>query len=190
MRNDRGDAKGGATFGTMSWRDPAWRSANLWRITPASWLAVGVAIGIASAILASFMILAATAMFSRDQLGTSAASPLLGKSLAVWFFAGVVFAPMFETISGQVVPIECVRRFGTSAGLAVLASAAVFSFGHYLNGAGVFHATSTFVGGALFALAYVSLRAHGVWRAYLAAVVAHATHNGLLLFVIGPLFFM
>ena len=133
------------------------------------------------------LALLALSLFKLEQLGGSAAESLEGAGMATLFWFAVVFAPLTETVLGQWLPIELMRRFGVRAQYCLLVSAALFSFGHVLNGAGILHASMTFIGGLLFAASYLVARNFGAGPAWLAAATAHACSNGLLLFVIDPL---
>ena len=126
-------------------------------------------------------------LFGLEQLGGSSAESLEGAGMAKLFWSAVVFAPLTETVIGQWLPIELMRRFGVRAGYCLLTSAALFSVLHVLGGAGILHASLTFIGGLAFATSYLVARNFGARPAWLAAATAHACSNGLLLFVIDPL---
>jgi hypothetical protein len=118
--------------------------------------------------------------------GHSAASGLGGLGWFGVFMAAVVYAPLIETLLGQVLPIELLRRLRAGPPAAVLLSALLFGAGHYLNG-GLAHGITSFFSGAVFACAYLALRRTGPGPACLAACTAHAVQNGTVLFVIAPL---
>lgn len=158
-------------------------SVKFTRITP-------ILIGIASPVLASLLVILLTMYLPPEWLGQSAANHPLRSSPAFIFFAAVVFAPLFETIIGQVLPIELIRRLSTRPWACIALSAAVFSLGHVANGAGLLHGLSTFLGGVMFGFVYVGMRHNGPLSAYLSAAIAHATHNAMMLYVIGPLVFL
>jgi membrane protease YdiL (CAAX protease family) len=151
-------------------------------------ICAGAFAGAVSALVALLIVLVMTANFSGSEMGGSAASFLVGRSQATFFVIGVLWAPLFETIIGQIIPLEFLRLLGVNVLFCLLISAGLFAFGHYLNGAGMLQMTATFAGGAIFSGSYLALRALGLWPAYIAAATAHATHNGLLMFVIAPLF--
>lgn len=135
-------------------------------------------------VLCSFVI--AKAVFHLvppEQWGNSAAAGL-GRLGPIWmFFAAVVFAPVIETLLGQVLPMETARRLGAKPVVQVLLSGLVFGYGHYVNG-GLAHGITTFFGGAIFASAYAALRTAGVWPACIAAGTAHAVQNGIAITII------
>ncbi len=114
-----------------------------------------------------------------ERWGRSAAAHLGGPGPAKMFFLMVVFAPVVETVLGQVLPMEAARRLGAGAGLQVLLSALVWSGGHYASG-GTAHGITAFFAGLIFACAYAVLRPAGIRPAYLAAASAHAVQNGIL----------
>jgi hypothetical protein len=103
------------------------------------------------------------------------------------FFAAVLVTAPIETLLGQILPIEIVRRLRGNRTTCVVVSALVFSGGHYLNST-LIHAISTLVVGAVLALGYVLARPQGVAPAFVAATTTHAMHNFVLLFVLAPLF--
>lgn len=150
-------------------------------------MVLGLCAGLLNVCICVPLALLALNLFELEQLGGSAAAGLEGAGMAKLFWAAVVFAPLTETVIGQWLPIELMRRFGVRAQYCLLASAALFSFGHVLNGAGILHASMTFIGGLAFATSYLVARNFGARPAWLAAATAHACSNGLLLFVIEPL---
>jgi hypothetical protein len=103
------------------------------------------------------------------------------------FFVAVVFTPFFETIAGQVIPIEFARNFRANKLVCIILGGTVFGLGHYLNG-GIIHGLSAFFGGTVFSFGYVMLRWAGIRPAFIVAATAHAVQNAALLFVIAPLF--
>ena len=129
----------------------------------------------------------AQSLFAPEQLGGSSATSLEGASPAKLFWSAVFLAPLIETVLGQWLPIEVLRRRGVRAVYCLPASAALFSALHVLGGAGILQGTTTFIGGLAFAGSYLLARNMGPGPAWLAAAAAHACSNGLLLFVIDPL---
>ena len=144
-------------------------------------LLLGVAVGAINFLIFVPLALAAVALFTPQQLGGSAAAALRGASTATVFFFVVVWAPLFETLIGQWLPLEILRRYKVRAAVSLLASAALFSLLHVVNGAGILHAIITFIGGCTFAASYLTARSMGLAPAYVAAATAHACSNGLLL---------
>lgn len=147
---------------------------------------LGSLLGLVGTLVSMLFIGTMLALLPREQWGNSAAAGLTGLSQGAFFFVAVVFTPMLETVMGQVMPIEFARRFGANWAVCILASAIVFGFGHYWNG-GLVHGISAFLGGAVFASGYVAVRRVGFWSGLIAAYIAHATQNAMLLFVVAPL---
>jgi hypothetical protein len=127
------------------------------------------------------LALAAMALLTPQQLGGSAVASLEGTGTAMMFWMVVVWAPLFETVLGQWLPIELLRRFKVPAMYCLLASASLFSLGHVMSGAGFLHGSMTFIAGCTFAASYLAARSMGPGPAYVAAATAHASSNGLLL---------
>lgn len=119
--------------------------------------------------------------------GGSASQSLIGAPALVIFFTAIVFAPLFETCIGQLLPIELARRCRANATTCILVSATVFGLGHFYSG-GIASGVSTFVGGAVFAYAYMAARDGGVGASYVATATAHAGHNALLFYIVMPIF--
>lgn len=142
---------------------------------------LGLCAGAINGIVCLTLALAAFALFTPQQLGGSAAASLEGASTALIFWMAVVWAPLFETVIGQWLPIELLRRIKVPAAYCLLASAALFSLGHVRNGAGILHGGMTFIAGCTFAACYLAARGMGPGPAYVAAASAHACSNGLLL---------
>lgn len=150
-------------------------------------VARGLSLSLVSVLLASIAAGLLFLTFPEDVLGGAAAQGLIGKPGWYIFLSAVVLAPLFETIVGQLLPIELARRVGASDQMCIFISATLFGLGHFYSG-GIASAVATFIGGGVFAYAYVSVRERGVGASYMAAVSAHAGHNALLLHVVVPLF--
>ena len=144
-------------------------------------ICLGLCAGAVNCLICILLLLAAMALFSPEQLGGTAASSLKGAGMATIFWTVVVWAPLFETIIGQWLPLEVLRRYRVRAGYSLLASAALFSLLHVMGGSGILHAGMTFIAGGFFAACYLAARSMGVVPAYVAAAAAHASSNGLLL---------
>ena len=97
------------------------------------------------------------------------------------FFLAVLWAPVFETLAGQLLPIALVRRFSTSTGPAMIAGGAVFSLGHMSNGGGWEQGVITAIAGAVFSWRYVRGLDYGMPGAITLTAVVHASNNALLL---------
>lgn len=147
----------------------------------------GIVVGIASA-LTSIIVLTALHVLLPSELWDASAAAFLGTlSTTAVFLLAVVVGPLFETLLGQVLPIETARQLGANALGCVALSAGAFGTGHYLNG-GLAHGVTAAVSGGFFAWAYVLMRKRRWSTAFTSAFTAHATHNVLLLFVLAPVF--
>ena len=144
-------------------------------------LMLGVTVGAINFLIFVPLALAAVALFTPQQLGGSAAAALRGASTATVFFFVVVWAPLFETVIGQWLPLEVLRRYKVRASYSLLASAILFSLLHVMGGSGILHASMTLIAGGIFAASYLAARSLGLAPAYVAAATAHACSNGLLL---------
>ena len=144
-------------------------------------LMLGVTVGAINFLIFVPLALAAVALFTSQQLGGTAAASLKDASTATILWIAVVWAPLFETLIGQWLPLEILRRYKVRTAVSLLASAVLFSLLHVVNGAGILHAAITFIGGCTFAASYLTARSMGLAPAYVAAAAAHACSNGLLL---------
>lgn len=145
-------------------------------------MCLGLCAGAINSLIAMLLLLAALAFFSPQHLGGSASSSLEGAGTARIFWTAVVWAPLFETLVGQWLPLEVLRRYKVHAGYSLLVSAILFSFLHVVGGSGILHASMTFMAGTIFAASYLAVRSLGLAPAYVAAATAHACSNGLILF--------
>jgi hypothetical protein len=96
-----------------------------------------------------------------------------------WFtitFAAIFWAPLWETIVGQMLPVELLRRFKAPHILILVACGAVFGIGHYFSN-GLIHALRSVIAGILLGELYCRYRKHSVGSSYLAVVIAHAFNN-------------
>jgi hypothetical protein len=147
---------------------------------------MGILLGLLGTLVAVLFIGTMQMTLPREQWGNSAAAGVSGLSQSALFFFAVILIPIFETFVGQVIPIEIARRLRANWAVSILISAIVFGCGHYLNG-GLVHGISAFLGGAVFASGYVTVRWVGFWSGFLTAYTAHAVQNAMLLFVIARL---
>ena len=150
-------------------------------------ICMGFCAGVLNLCICLPLAVLAHILFTPDQLGGSSAESLEGAGVAKLFWSAVVLAPLIETVLGQWLPIEVLRRYGARTTYCLLFSAALFSALHVLGGAGILQGATTFIGGLAFAGSYLLARNMGPGPAWLAAAAAHACSNGLLLFVIEPL---
>jgi len=150
-------------------------------------MVVGLGAGVICALVLTVSVLLMSGLLPDSVRGESAAAHL-GNMSAVWIFlAAVIFAPLWETLLGQVLAIELARHFGLGATACVLISASAFSLGHVASGAGLGHALGTFIGGLFFASCYTWVRIAGWRSSYVATATAHATSNFLLIYLVGAL---
>jgi hypothetical protein len=112
--------------------------------------------------------------FAADALYASGRVYLIVVMAAVW-------APIYETIVGQWLPILVVRFFKGSDLVCIVVSAAVFCGGHVWAGGGWFQAIITACFGTLLATVYVASQQHGAFKAAVVAGAVHAVHNSSLL---------
>lgn len=97
------------------------------------------------------------------------------------FFVAVLWAPVFETLIAQCLPIALVRCVSTSNAHAIIAGAAVFSIGHMTNGGGWEQGIITAISGAVFSWRYVRGLDYGIFGAIILTAVVHASNNALAL---------
>lgn len=164
----------------------AWRERHLRRPMLGA-VVVGLGAGVACALVLTVSMSLIFGLIPESMRGGSAAAHLANMSAGGIFFAAVIFAPLFETLLGQVLPIELAWRFGLGGTACLLISASTFSLGHVANGAGFGHALGTFIGGLVFASCYTWVRASGWRSSYVATATAHATSNFLLIYLVGAL---
>jgi predicted secreted protein len=92
-------------------------------------------------------------------------------------FAGVIFAPLTETLFLQMLPVGIVRRFfRVGDGHAFLAASVPFALLHARIGLSTVLAAGIPCG-VFLGLAYVSLLDQGKGRAFLIVLIIHALHN-------------
>lgn len=79
----------------------------------------------------NFSVIALLRLLPPDILGKSAAQDLFAgtQSTGALFFSMVVFAPLFETMLAQWLPIEIARKLGAGKNLCILLSAFLFGLG-------------------------------------------------------------
>lgn len=149
----------------------------------ASWestIVFSLVVGICSSVIAIPWGLGLEYFVPKNRWGDSAANGLASMSLAMVFFAGVIFAPLFETLVGQALPIELAKKFTDSKAIMIAVSGAVFGVGHYVNG-GVVHGLSALLHGSLFAYSFVVARKSGFRYSFASAALTHAVHNAIVL---------
>ncbi|MCC2954422.1 CPBP family intramembrane metalloprotease [Massilia sp. IC2-477] len=160
------------------------------RIAPRPLLAatcLGACMGLLGTLCALLVLGLALQFLPPELWGDSAAASLAGLGQDRIFVLAILYAPVIETLLGQLLPVELARRLGAPALACVLLSGLVFGCGHLVNG-GLVHALTTFFSGMVFACAYLAMRWLGIGPAFLAAGSAHAVQNGTILYLIAPLF--
>lgn len=147
---------------------------------------LGVGMGLLGTLCALLVLGLALRLLPPELWGDSAASSLAGLGQGRIFLVAILYAPVAETLLGQLMPVELARRLGASPLACMLLSSLVFGCGHLVNG-GLVHGLTTFFSGMAFACAYLGLRWIGIGPAFLAAGTAHAVQNGTILYLIAPL---
>lgn len=142
---------------------------------------VGACIGVVSAASAVVAINMMLVLLPRETIGPSAAVSLSSFSTLAVFLLGVLLVPFGETLIAQLLPLELARSIGFKDAACIAVGGIVFGVGHYWNG-GLGHGLCASIGGALFALSYVTMRPWGYFPAFWASYVAHALNNLLLLY--------
>ena len=124
-------------------------------------------------------------LIGREGIGPSAGAEVLKRPEPWLFLLAVLVIPAIETVVAQLVLIELLRWIRTLAALCIVVSAAVFGFGHYVNG-GLGHGVVSFVAGLVFSYGYLSQRANSLGNAYACAWCTHACHNFIVLYIVLP----
>ena len=148
---------------------------------------VGTFVSLVSVICSVVIISVMVLLLPKEIFGPSAARSLSSQSAVVVFFLAVLFVPLYETLIAQLIPLELSRLARLNDLGCILIGGAVFGLGHYLNG-GVLHGISALLAGSLFSLSYMILRPWGYLPAFWASYVAHAAHNGLMLYAVPAIF--
>jgi membrane protease YdiL (CAAX protease family) len=114
--------------------------------------------------------------------GSFAASELFQRgSTTVVLLVALIWAPCFETLVGQMLPVGFVRLFSRADVPAVLCSGLVFGLGHMAGGGGVMQGVFTAMIGSILASVYVANIAFGAFRASILTAWTHCVHNALVL---------
>ncbi|HYE07442.1 MAG TPA: CPBP family glutamic-type intramembrane protease [Planctomycetota bacterium] len=94
--------------------------------------------------------------------------------------AGLVLAPVFETLLLQWLPITLGARCGLAFTGQVVLSTALFTAAHLPGGIAVGVAAGL-VGGLYFAIAFARWRTRSSWTACWVTALAHAIHNAIVI---------
>jgi membrane protease YdiL (CAAX protease family) len=148
---------------------------------------VGVVVSLVSVVFSVVIISVMMLLLPKETIGHSAAANLSSQGTFIVFFLAVLFVPLYETLIAQLIPLELSRLARLNDLGCIVVGGAVFGLGHYLNG-GLLHGISALLGGSLFALSYIILRPWGYLPAFWASYVAHAAHNGLMLYAVPAIF--
>ncbi len=144
-------------------------------------LSRSVGVGVFTAALLLLLSSLLFALMGRANMGQLAGAGIFERGWVVTFFAAVIWAPLWETLSGQLIPISLLTLLGARPSIAVVGSAALFSAGHVASGGGIGQGVVTFGAGMLFASLFVANAGPGLGRASLFTGTAHATNNALLI---------
>lgn len=140
----------------------------------------GVMWGGASFVCAMLVLMVLKLVLPLTLWGGNAGAGALNASLGMQIMAALVWAPLFETFVGQLLPQEVLRRFSVSPGFCIATGSALWAIGHYLSG-GVAHGLVALFAGAIFAFIYLRYRRCGLAVGYWTTAIAHLTHNALVL---------
>ena len=121
------------------------------------------------------------AMLGAAHIGGLAGAPVFERGSIAIFFAAVIWAPLFETLIGQTIPIAGLIRFGAPHSIAIVTSAMLFSAGHMALGGGLAQGMITLVGGLCFASVFAANMRGSFARAFGLTATAHASSNALVL---------
>lgn len=138
--------------------------------------------GIASAILLLFSSLV-FALIGAANVGSLAAAHVFKTG---WFFtilAAVIWAPLWETLMAQLIPISLLTSLKARPSIAIVSSATLFSAGHIAYGGGIGQGLVTLAAGLLFASLFAANARPGIGRASLFTAAAHAANNALLILI-------
>jgi len=97
----------------------------------------------------------------------------------------VFFAPIFETLLLQALPIAIARLAKAGFWLQVLVSTVPFAGLHFLEGFSVGLGAGV-VGGFYFAFTYAHWRQRSRWTALWTTALCHAIHNAMAVFMMLP----
>lgn len=131
------------------------------------------------------IILSAAAEFglSKVGLGDYETPALLTRNVAVLLFMTVLFAPLFETLLLQQLPICLAKRLGLSRGAQFLAGSVPFAVVHFDAGL-VSGLAAGVMGGVFLGLAYVTFLQQSKSKAFVITASIHSLHNLLPAIVI------
>lgn len=134
------------------------------------------------ALCCSLLLVLFLSLLPAGMLGPNAGAGLLTSKIGAVsiVFMACIAVPLYETVLGQLIPFELLRKLKLPPSLCVALCGALFGFGHFLN-SGLGHGVATAAGGTVFALAYAYGRNHGARNAFTVAAVAHMVNNSLVM---------
>lgn len=98
-------------------------------------------------------------------------------------FVLLIWAPAFETVLGQFIPITIIRFITKSNTSAIVCSALTYSLGHMLGGGGIAQGVMTALMGGVFAWLYLAYMESGKFVTVVMIAWTHSLHNAVLLCV-------
>jgi len=110
-------------------------------------------------------------------------------SFEVLLIAGVVVAPVLETLLLQALPVWIARLCKSGSSGQVIVSVVPFTISHAIEGIGTGIAAGL-LGGFYFAFTYVHWRERSRWQAFWVTAVSHAIYNAIaisLMFALGDI---
>lgn len=99
---------------------------------------------------------------------------------ATFLFAGVIVAPILETLIFQAFPIWIARRCKARFSVQIIASVVPFFIVHAVEGIATGLAAGL-LSGFYLAFTYAHWREQKRWTAFWTTAVSHAIHNGILI---------
>lgn len=90
------------------------------------------------------------------------------------FLNAVIWAPVFETLVGQVLPVGISRKFTARRAVWVIAGGMTFALGHVLGGGELLQSAVTFFYGCFFSAIYVAWLPTGIAKAAFGVAVVQA----------------
>ena len=137
------------------------------------WIAfLALIIKIPAGVLGSLLI--ETLSLTNPLYSASMQEPILS---GVDIFTAVLVAPVLETIAGQMLPIELLRKRISHAPTLIIASASLFMIMHWPV---VEFFPSAFAVGCIFGYAWVVQRKESVRVAFWTVTLSHALHNAVV----------
>jgi hypothetical protein len=150
-------------------------------------LVVGVLRSVGVGALATTLLLLLSgllfALIGSANMGTLAGAKIFDRGWIATSVAAIIWAPIWETLIAQLIPVSLLMRLRIRLQLAVLVSATVFAAGHVAYGGGIGQGIVTFSAGLLFATLFAANARLGLGRASLFTSTAHVTNNALLILV-------